>query len=190
MYGSFATLALVALSSAQGVNVYNAKLDGLSQHTIYMPSTKGKFPVLVWSSGGCIGDGICSSLIRHHYHVPISSVGGAQHGPALKEAASHGIMIIALGTTEGGKFGGFPGASGGAKGGPGGFSGEFSLPGGGKGGFGGGLSLTSGGRKVSVSEGFLLQNLSAVNFQTMEALEVSPAQAARVDFRARRYREV
>jgi hypothetical protein len=106
MLSSLTVLSLAALSAAQ--NVYNAKSDGLSQHTIYMPSTSGKIPVLVWSSGGCMRDGkswwdryLCSGLI--------SFTGGSQHGPALKETAAHGVMIIAMGTTGGGmggKFGG------------------------------------------------------------------------------------
>jgi hypothetical protein len=55
MLSSLTLLSLAALSAAQ--KVYSAKDDGLSQHTIYMPDTPGRIPVLVWSSGGCIRDG-------------------------------------------------------------------------------------------------------------------------------------
>jgi len=81
MRGSFLVLPLAAICTAQ--NVFSGKADGLSQHTIYMPeSSPGKIPVLIWSSGGCQRDG------------------GDQHGPALKETAAHGVMIIANGVSR------------------------------------------------------------------------------------------
>jgi len=81
MRGTLAVLSLTAISAAQ--NVYSGKADGLSAHTIYMPTNApGKIPVLIWGSGGCIREG------------------GDQHGPALKETASHGIMIIAMGNSR------------------------------------------------------------------------------------------
>ena len=58
MYGLFAFLSLAVVSAAQEINVYNAKDDGLSQHTIYMPeNATGKIPVMVWGSGACARDG-------------------------------------------------------------------------------------------------------------------------------------
>jgi hypothetical protein len=58
MLSSLAILSLVALSAAQAIQPYSGKDDGLSQHTIYMPNTQGKVPVLVFSSGGCFRDGM------------------------------------------------------------------------------------------------------------------------------------
>jgi hypothetical protein len=61
MLGSLAILSLAVLAAGQ--KVYSAKEDGLSQHTIFMPDTPGKIPVLVWSSGGCIRDGkLCGAF--------------------------------------------------------------------------------------------------------------------------------
>jgi hypothetical protein len=57
MRGYLALLSFAALSAGQAIDVYSGKSAGLSQHTIYMPKTSGKIPVLVWSSGGCIRDG-------------------------------------------------------------------------------------------------------------------------------------
>jgi len=91
MRGSLAILSFVASAAGQGIEVYSGKADGLSQHTIYMPKTSGKVPVLVWGSGGCMRDG------------------GSQHGPALREAAAHGVMIISMGNLGKGKMGGFGG---------------------------------------------------------------------------------
>jgi len=88
MFRSLAVLALAALSAAQGIDTYNAKSDGLSSHTIYMPKGSGKVPVLVWSSGGCMKDG------------------GRQHLPALQELTAHGVMIIAMGVLSGAGKGG------------------------------------------------------------------------------------
>jgi len=65
---SITSLLLASVAVAQESNVYSGKADGLSQHTIYMPATKGKVPVLVWSSGGCIRDG---------EHVSMTSIGNA-----------------------------------------------------------------------------------------------------------------
>jgi hypothetical protein len=62
MHVLLAVLALPALLAAQDVNVFDAKSEGLSSHTIYAPKSAGKIPVLVWSSGGCIRDGISSTL--------------------------------------------------------------------------------------------------------------------------------
>lgn len=93
MRGPLIILSLTAISAAQ--TVYSGKAEGLSSHTIYMPTNApGKIPVLIWGSGGCQRDG------------------GDQHGPALKETAAHGIMIVAMGTSRS--------AGGGAKGGKGG----------------------------------------------------------------------
>jgi hypothetical protein len=56
MRNHLAILSLTAISAAQ--NVYSGKADGLSAHTIYMPTNApGKIPVLIWGSGGCMRDG-------------------------------------------------------------------------------------------------------------------------------------
>jgi hypothetical protein len=65
MRGSLAILPFAAFSASQQIDVYSGKSDGLSQHTIYMPKTSGKIPVLVWGSGGCMRDGKGSSSVLH-----------------------------------------------------------------------------------------------------------------------------
>jgi hypothetical protein len=65
MRSSLTILSLAAFSVAQDISVYSARADGLSQHTIYMPKTPGKIPVLVWSSGGCMRDGNFSGGMVH-----------------------------------------------------------------------------------------------------------------------------
>jgi hypothetical protein len=68
MLGSLAVLSLAVFAAAQ--KVYSAKEDGLSQHTIYMPDTAGKIPILVWSSGGCIRDGtLCCGTVSFHQEM-------------------------------------------------------------------------------------------------------------------------
>jgi len=128
MHISLTLLSFAALSAGQAIEVYSGKSDGLSQHTVYMPKTTGKVPVMVWSSGGCIRDG------------------GRQHAPALREAAAHGIMIITMGNLgAGGGFGGKMGGGGFGKMGGGKGLGKGRLGGiarrqlgkGGKGGMGG-----------------------------------------------------
>jgi hypothetical protein len=111
MRRSLAILSLVAGSASQQINVYSGKADGLSQHTIYTPKTSGKIPVLVWSSGGCIRDGKVSSCVVNTQcaNDQFLFAGGSQHGPALKEATAHGVMIIAMGTQGGGEMGGMGG---------------------------------------------------------------------------------
>jgi hypothetical protein len=111
MYSKIALL-LAAISTAQNINVYSGKDDGLSQHTVYMPTdVKGKVPVLIWASGGCAREG------NEFLYLPVpeaifvlcfgaslltQDVGGGMHGPALREATSHGNMIIAMGLLGGG----------------------------------------------------------------------------------------
>jgi hypothetical protein len=77
MFTSLALASLTAIATAQ--SVYSGKADGLSQHTIYMPTNApGKIPVLIWGSGGCQRDGMFHSshvlvvmdLLTHHRRRP------------------------------------------------------------------------------------------------------------------------
>jgi hypothetical protein len=56
---------------------------------------------------------LCFEVINAEVtNTELSLIGGAQHGPALRETSAHGIVIIAMGTLSGGKTGGIGGIGG------------------------------------------------------------------------------
>ncbi len=62
---------------------YAESVDGFADHTIFRPEKwpSGKLPVYLWGNGGC-------------------SANGMSHAAYLREIASHGYLVIALGNPQ------------------------------------------------------------------------------------------
>lgn len=108
----FAAILAGALGSAQAANVgdttgsgpwpaHAQTVDGFPDHTLFRPGKwpDGKVPVYLWGNGGC-------------------SANGMSHAAYLREIASHGYLVIALGNPAAARAGG-PGGPGARAGGAG-----------------------------------------------------------------------